>query len=105
VLFVVGIVLRHFFDRWGPSAEVEDLPIIVVRILFLAVVLRLVWAVRRPIAALIRGNGESLLRRTAADVWTVLMTLYAVTIVLAGTVEELTERGFRSPSGIRASSW
>src|SRR5262249_26302068 len=89
-------------DRWGPSADAEDLPITVVRILFLVVFLRLIWAVRRPIAALIRGNGERLLRRFAADVWPILMTLYAVTIVLAATVEELTEQGFRSYSGIQS---
>src|SRR5262249_14476852 len=102
VIVVVGIVLRRLFDEWGPSADAEDVPATVVRFVFLVLFVRLVWAVRGPIAALIRGDGGSLLRRLAADAWPVLMTLYTLTIVLAATVEELTERGFRSSSGIQS---
>jgi moderate conductance mechanosensitive channel len=101
-LVVVALLVRYFFDRWGPTEDAEDLPATLTRLVILVVFVRLVWAIRRPIAGLIRGDRGSLLRRLAADAWPVLMTIYALVVVSLSTVEELSERGFHSYVGLQS---
>ena len=67
------------------------------RLVFAAVYLRLVWRIRAPIAAQIRGGGQSTLRRLLADLWPALMTAYVVCLLAVLTVEQLAGRS--APAG------
>lgn len=99
-LYVVLDVLSGFMIRW----EVPRPSYLVVgslgRILFVVLFLRLVWRLARPIAAMIRGNGESGLRRMLADLWPILMTGYVLVLFVALTVEGLSGRLRAGRSGI-----
>ncbi len=99
-LFVVLDVLVGFMVHW----QVPRAPYLVVsslgRILFVVLFLRLVWGLVRPIAAMIRGNGASSIRRILADLWPVLMTVYVLGLLVALTIEELSGRSRTGRAGL-----
>ena len=100
VIVGLGSVAREFLTRWGDSADAVVLLMIATRVLFFVVFLSLVWRERAAIAALIRGEGTSPLRRILADLWPALMTVYALGIVTAATIEQLDHRDVNSNPGI-----
>ena len=68
--------------------------------MFVVLFLRLVWRLARPIAAMIRGNGQSSIRRMLADLWPILMTVYVLGVFVALTLEELSGRSRAGRSGL-----
>ncbi len=99
-IYGVREVLAFFFQRFGVPGEPYLLVMMLVRILFVVVFLRLVWRVRGPIAAQIRGDGRSALRRILGDLWPLLMTAYILGLVVAATVEQLAGRPLTGQAGI-----
>jgi small-conductance mechanosensitive channel len=93
-------VLAFFLQRFGAPREAHLLVLGVGRILFAVLFLRLVWRVRAAIAAQIRGDGSSMLRRILADLWPHLMTAYVVGLVAVITVEQLAGRLRTGRAGI-----
>jgi small-conductance mechanosensitive channel len=91
-LYGILDVLAFFLLRFGVPREPYLLVMGVTRVLFVAVLLRLVWRVRGPIAALIQGTGQSALRRVLADLWPVLMTAYVLGLLVVLTVEQMAGR-------------
>jgi hypothetical protein len=100
VIFGLASVARDFLIRWGDSADAVVLVMTAARVLFLSVFLFLVWRERAAIAAQIRGEGTSPLRRILADLWPTLMTVYALGVVTAATIEQLDHRNVNSYTGI-----
>ena len=100
VIFGLASVARDFLTRWGDSADTIVLVMTAAHVLFLVVFLSLVWRERAAIAAQIRGEGTSPLRRILADLWPVLMTAYAVGVVMAAIVEQLDHDVNSSYTGI-----
>ena len=70
------------------------------RLVFAVLFLRLVWRVRAPIAAKIRGDGQSTFRRLLADLWPALMTAYVLCLLVVLTVEQLAGRLRTGRAGI-----
>ena len=68
------------------------LVVFLARILFAVVFLRLVWRIRAPIPAKIRGDGRSAFRRILAKLWPHLMTAYGLCLVAVMTLERLAGR-------------
>ena len=99
---IVGLtsVARDFLTRWGDSADAVVLVMIAARVLFFVVFLSLVWRERAAIGTQIRGEGTSPLRRILADLWPALMTVYALGIVTAATIEQLDRRDAKGNPGI-----
>jgi small-conductance mechanosensitive channel len=93
-------VLGFFLPRFGVPRETILLIATVFRIVFAVVFLRLVWRVRHPIALLIRGDGQSTLRRVLADLWPALMTAYVLGLLVVLTVEQLAGRLQTGRAGI-----
>jgi moderate conductance mechanosensitive channel len=93
-------VLAFFLQRFAMPQEPLVLMVILGRLLFAAVFLRLVWRVRGPIAAKIRGDGQSAVRRLLADLWPALMTAYVLCLLVVMTVEQLAGRLRTSRAGI-----
>ncbi len=91
-LFGILDVVAFFFQRFGMPREPFILMISLGRLLFAAVFLRLVWRVRGPIAAKIRGHGQGTVRRLLADLWPALMTAYVLCLLVVMTVEQLAGR-------------
>ena len=58
------------------------------------------WRVRVPIAAKIRGDGQSTVRRLLADLWPALMTAYVLCLLVVLTVEQLAGRLRTGRAGI-----
>ena len=81
---ILGIV-TFFAQRFGMAREPLLLVSLLARIVFVAVFLRLVWRVRRPIAVQIRGDGHSTIRRVLADLWPALMTAYVLCLLVIMT--------------------
>ena len=100
VMLGLASVAREFLIRWGDSADAVVLLMIVTRVLFFVVFLSLVWRERAAIAVQIRGEGTSPLRRILADLWPALMTVYALGIVTAATIEQLDHHDVNSNPGI-----
>jgi small-conductance mechanosensitive channel len=100
VLYGLFQVLAGFMERWGVSPDAWLLVMTGLRFLFVAVLLRIVWRQRAPIAALIRGADAGTLRRVLADLWPLLMTAYVLGVLLALTLEQLAGMAFRSKAGI-----
>jgi small-conductance mechanosensitive channel len=100
--WIYGImdVLGFFLPRFGVPREAYLLISTVFRIVFVVVLLQLVWRVRHPIARLIRGDGQSTLRRVLADLWPALMTAYVLGLLLILTVEQLAGRLRTGRAGI-----
>jgi hypothetical protein len=69
VMVGLASVGRDFLARWGDSGDAVVLVMTAARVLFLVVFLSLVWRERAAIAARIRGEGTSPLRRILADLW------------------------------------
>jgi small-conductance mechanosensitive channel len=93
-------VLTFFLQRFGVPREPYLLVAILVRVLFVVVLLQLVWRVRGPIAILIRGDGQSTVRRVGADLWPALMTAYVLGLLAVLTVEQLAGRLHTGKAGI-----
>jgi moderate conductance mechanosensitive channel len=93
-------VLGFFLQRFGMPREPFVLVIILGRVLFAVLFLRLVWRVRGPIAAKIRGDGRSAARRLLADLWPALMTAYVLCLLVVITVEQLGGRLRTGRAGI-----
>ena len=93
-------VLSFFLQRFGVPREPFLLVTMVARLVFAVVFLRLVWRVRAPIAAKIRGDGQSTLRRLLADLWPALMTAYVLCLLVVLTVEQLAGRLRTGRAGI-----
>ncbi|HEY7138919.1 MAG TPA: mechanosensitive ion channel domain-containing protein [Methylomirabilota bacterium] len=99
-LFVVLDVTQSFLLRWDVPRESFLVVVTLGRVLFVVLFLRLVWRLARPIGALIRGDGESGLRRMLADLWPVLMTAYVLILVVALTMEDLSGRARVGRAGL-----
>ena len=93
-------VIAFFAERFGMAREPVLLVLLLGRLLFVAVLLRLVWRVRWPIAAKIRGDGHSTIRRVLADLWPALMTAYILGILAILTIEQLGGRVRTGRAGI-----
>ena len=93
-------VLNFFLQRFGVPREPFLLVATLCRVVFAVIFLRLVWRVRAPIAAKIRGDGQSTVRRLLADLWPALMTAYVVCLLVVLTVEQLAGRLRTGPAGI-----
>jgi moderate conductance mechanosensitive channel len=91
-LYGFGDVLNFFLQRFGVPREPLLLVVTIFRLVFAVLFLRLVWRVRVPIAAKIRGEGQSTVRRLLADLWPALMTVYVVCLLGVLTVEQLAGR-------------
>jgi small-conductance mechanosensitive channel len=99
-LYGILDVVAFFLQRFGMPREPYILVMILGRLLFAAVFLRLVWRVRGPIAAKIRGHGQSAVRRLLADLWPALMTAYVLCLLVVMTVEQLAGRLHTGRAGI-----
>ena len=99
-LYGFGDVLNFFLQRFGVPREPFLLVTMLFRLVFAVVFLRLVWRVRAPIAAKIRGDGQSTFRRLLADLWPALMTAYVVCLLVVLTVEQLAGRLRTGRAGI-----
>ena len=91
-LYAFGDVLNFFLQRFGVPREPLLLVTTLFRLAFAVIFLRLVWRVRVPIAAKIRGDGQSTIRRLLADLWPALMTAYVLCLLVVLTVEQLAGR-------------
>ena len=87
-------------QRFGVPREPFLLVTTLIRLVFAVIFLRLVWRVRVPIAAKIRGDGQSTLRRLLADLWPALMTAYVLCLLVVLTVEQLAGRLRTGRAGI-----
>jgi small-conductance mechanosensitive channel len=99
-VWVVLDLSAFFAERFGMAREPVLLVLLLGRLVFIAVLLRLVWRVRWPIAAQIRGDGNSTIRRVLADLWPALMTAYVLAILAIITVESLAGRVRTGRAGI-----
>ena len=99
-LYGLLAVFSFFLERFGVPREPKLFVIGLGRILFAVVFLRLVWRARGPVAAGIRGDGRSTVRRLLADFWPHLMTAYALCLVAVITVEQLAGRLRTGKAGI-----
>jgi small-conductance mechanosensitive channel len=93
-------VLAFFLHRFGMAREPYLLSMTVLRLVFVVALLRLVWQVRAPIAAHIRGAGVSALRRLLAALWPHLMTAYVLLLLGIVTVEQMSGRARAGRAGI-----
>jgi small-conductance mechanosensitive channel len=93
-------VLNFFLQRFGVPHEPYLLVATLCRLVFAVIFLRLVWRVRVPIAAKIRGDGQSALRRVLADLWPALMTAYVLGLLVVLTLEQLAGRLRTGRAGI-----
>jgi hypothetical protein len=100
VMLGLTSVARDLLVRWGDSADAVVLLMIATRVLFFVVFLSLVWLERAAIGTQIRGEGTSPLRRILADLWPALMTVYALGLLTAATIEQLDRRDLNSNRGI-----
>jgi small-conductance mechanosensitive channel len=89
--WVYGIldVLRFFLMRFEVPREPYLLVMTIGRVIFVLLLLRVVWRVRHPIAAAIRGQNPGTMRRVLADLWPALMTAYILGLLVVLTVEQL----------------
>jgi moderate conductance mechanosensitive channel len=89
--WIYGIldVLRFFLGRFEVSREPYLLVMTIGRVIFVLLLLRVVWRVRHPIAAAIRGQDPGTLRRVLADLWPALMSAYILGLLVVLTVEQL----------------
>ncbi|HEV8503223.1 MAG TPA: mechanosensitive ion channel domain-containing protein [Casimicrobiaceae bacterium] len=100
VLFGIVLVAASVMG----AADIDDSAQDVVRIgawlLGLAVTLSMVWTLRQPVAALIRGGarGRATVRGWLADLWPIIATMYFVGLFAASLHGILT--GARAPLGI-----
>ncbi len=99
-LWVLLDVNAFFAERFGMAREPVLLVTLLGRLVFVAVLLRLVWRVRYPIAVMIRGDGGSSIRRVLADLWPALMTAYVMVLLLITTVEQLAGRARTGRAGM-----
>lgn len=99
-LWVCLDVAVFFFQRFGMAREPLILVSVLARFVFVAALLRLVWGVRRPIAALIRGDGRRAVRRLLADLWPALMTVYVLVLTVIMTIEQLAGRQRTGRAGL-----
>jgi small-conductance mechanosensitive channel len=93
-------VLAFFLQRFGVPREPFLLVTMLTRLVFAVIYLRLVWRIRAPIAAKIRGDGQSAFRRLLADLWPALMTAYVLCLLAVLTVEQLAGRLRTGRAGI-----
>ena len=93
-------VQAAFLLRHGTMREPLILMTWIGRLVFVATFIRLVWKVRAPIAAHIRGNGRSAIRRVLADLWPALMTAYTLGLLVIMTVEQLAGRQRTGRAGV-----
>jgi small-conductance mechanosensitive channel len=99
-LFGLLDLLSFFLQRFGVPREPFLLVVTLTRLVFAVLYLRLVWRVRAPIAAKIRGDGQSTLRRLLGDLWPALMTAYVLCLLAVLTVEQLAGRLRTGRAGI-----
>jgi small-conductance mechanosensitive channel len=99
-LYGIIDVLRFFLQRFELPREPYVLVMSLTRGLFTVLFLQLVWRVRGPIARLIRGDGQSTIRRLLADLWPALMTAYVLGLLAVLTVEQLAGRLHVGGTGI-----
>jgi small-conductance mechanosensitive channel len=100
LLYGVLDVLGFFLPRFGVPREPYFLIATVFRIVFVVVFLSLIWRVRDPIGAHIRGDGQSAIRRVVADLWPALMTAYVLGLLVVLTVEQLAGRLRTGKAGV-----
>jgi small-conductance mechanosensitive channel len=99
-LWAVLDVSVFFMQRWNVPRDPFLLLVTLGRVVFVLLYLRLVWRLFRPIAAMIRGDGRSLLRRMLADLWAVLMTAYTLGLLVLLTLEQLGGRALAGRAGL-----
>jgi moderate conductance mechanosensitive channel len=89
--WVFGIldVFGSFLVRFDVPREPYLLVVTIARLVFVALLLRLVWRIRKPIASMIRGDEPGTLRRVLADLWPALFSAYVLCLLVVLTVEQL----------------
>jgi moderate conductance mechanosensitive channel len=89
--WVYGIldVLGFFLVRFEVPREPYLLVMTIGRVIFVLLLLRVVWRVRHPIAAAIRGEDPGTMRRVVADLWPALMSVYILGLLVVLTVEQV----------------
>jgi small-conductance mechanosensitive channel len=88
-IYLVGISFRFLLENLGaPQAAV---PVVAVAIssLLLVSVLATVWAMRRPVGALLRGPESGPLARLFAELWPALATAYLLVVYASATFATL----------------
>jgi moderate conductance mechanosensitive channel len=88
-LFGILDVLGFFLMRFEVPRETYFLIATVGRVVFAVLLLQLVWRVRHPIAAAIRGPDPGTLRRVVADLWPALFSAYVLGLLIVLSVEQL----------------
>ena len=88
-LYGILDVLGFFLVRFEVPREPYLLVMTIGRVIFVLLLVRVVWRVRHPIAAAIRGEDPGTLRRMLADLWPALMTAYILGLLVVLTVEQL----------------
>ncbi|HET6801531.1 MAG TPA: mechanosensitive ion channel domain-containing protein [Casimicrobiaceae bacterium] len=81
-LYGLGLAGVAVLRATGASAETADVVGLALWCAGLAVTLWTVWRVRKPIAALIRGNAHGVVVGWIADLWPVAATAYFVALLL-----------------------
>src|SRR5262249_35801129 len=99
-LYGILDVLGSFLLRFEVPRASYLLIMTISRLIFVVLLLQLVWRVRHPIAAIIRGNDPGTLRRVLADLWAALFTAYVLVLVVVLTVEQLGGEARTGRSGI-----
>jgi small-conductance mechanosensitive channel len=99
-LWAILDLALYFFERFGMAREPFLLVTLLSKLVFVVALLRVVWSVRAPIAALIRGDGRRPVRRLLADLWPALMTAYVLVLVVVSTIEQLAGRQRTSRAGL-----
>jgi len=89
ILFGLQAVAVSVLRGGGAGASTIDLVVVGGIVLMSAVILRTVWQVREPVAALIRGDGKSrVVVRWLADLWPVIATVYILGVA-AGRIFDI----------------
>ena len=89
--WVYGIldILGYFLVRYEVPRETFLLVMTISRLVFVLLLLQLVWRVRQPIAAVIRGPEPGALRRLLAELWPALFSAYVLGLLVILTIEQL----------------
>jgi small-conductance mechanosensitive channel len=88
-LYGILNVLGYFLLRFEVPRESYLLVITIGRVVFVILLLQLVWRVRHPIAAAIRGPEPGTVRRVLAELWPALMSAYVLGLLVVLTLEQL----------------
>jgi len=100
IIYVIELALVTLLKGGGANAATLDLLGIPFPVLGAIVAVWTVWAVRTPIADMIRGHGEHAIRGWLAELWPILGTLYFLGVVFARIFDVLAGETVLSGQGI-----